>query len=209
MLVCAIPQQTNVTVSGRPRRKTPSSWRCWAPRKPLGAARGVAPSAVSSTSDKFLSWRRKGRRHLSLTGTRRDRKPEKHASADGEKMLGEKKPMTEGVKSLLDDDDASTLWSADEPSPKRMSNTRCRIRRFLRLHRHRRREASEDVADAEPVSRSKKSQKTPREEEHRDLAEKADDGSTLGWSYNLALGLAWYLPAPFDMMPQGYPSRVF
>ncbi|KAF6824020.1 hypothetical protein CPLU01_11088 [Colletotrichum plurivorum] len=208
MLVCAIPQQTNVTVSGRPRRKTPSSWRRWAPREPLGTARGVAPSAVSS-SDKFLSWRRKGRRHLSLTGAQRSHKPEKHAFADGEKMLDEKKSTSEGVKPLLDDDDASTLWSADEPSPKRMGNTRCRIRRFLSLHRHRRREASEDVADAEQVSRSRKSQKTTREEELRDLAEKADDGSTLGWSYNLALGLAWYLPAPFDMMPQGYPSRVF
>ncbi|KAF6839822.1 hypothetical protein CMUS01_04162 [Colletotrichum musicola] len=202
MLVCAIPQQTNVTVSGRPRRKTPSSWRRWAPRKPLGTVRGVAPSVVSS-SDKFLSWRRKGRRHLSLTG------PEKHAFEDGEKMLDEKRPGTACGKPLLDDDDASTLWSADEPSPKRMGNTRCRIRRFLRLHRHRRREGSEDVADAEQVSRSRKSQKTPSEEEHRDLAEKPDDGSTLGWSYNLALGLAWYLPAPFDMMPQGYPSRVF
>lgn len=139
----------------------------------------------------------------------RNHSPGKHAHEQAEKTLDEKKKPSMDISPLLDDD-ASTLWSADEPGPKQMgSSTHGRIRRFLHLRRHRRREAPETGADAgQTSSSSKKTQKTPFEEQ-RDVADKDSDGSTLGWTYNLAVGLAWYLPAPFDMMPQGYPSRVF
>uniref|UniRef100_L2GA08 Uncharacterized protein n=1 Tax=Colletotrichum fructicola (strain Nara gc5) TaxID=1213859 RepID=L2GA08_COLFN len=108
---------------------------------------------------------------------------------------------------LLEIDEKVSPWIVETSRPRSMRNTRCRIRRLLRLHRRRPGSRSGGNATMSP----RKAKKTPQEpvKTHETIIDKGNGSSSQHWAYNLALGLAWYMPAPYDMMPVGYPSRVF
>lgn len=108
---------------------------------------------------------------------------------------------------LLEIDEKVSPWIVETSRPRSMRNTRCRIRRLLRLHRRRPGSRSGGNATKSP----RKAKKTPQEpvKTHETIIDKGNGSSSQHWAYNLALGLAWYMPAPYDMMPVGYPSRVF
>ncbi|KAJ0387879.1 hypothetical protein COL922a_001431 [Colletotrichum nupharicola] len=108
---------------------------------------------------------------------------------------------------LLEIDEKVSPLILETSRPRSMRNTRCRIRRLLRLHRRRPGSRSGGNATKSP----RKAKKTPQEpvKTHETIIDKGNGSSSQHWAYNLALGLAWYMPAPYDMMPVGYPSRVF
>ncbi|GKT52535.1 uncharacterized protein ColSpa_12716 [Colletotrichum spaethianum] len=58
--------------------------------------------------------------------------------------------------------------------------------------------------------RSQGSRSHTENDDSREPSTRETSGRSMNdMTYHVAAGLCWYLPAPFDLMPQGYPTRVF
>ncbi|TDZ67263.1 hypothetical protein CTRI78_v003041 [Colletotrichum trifolii] len=108
---------------------------------------------------------------------------------------------------LLKPGDGLSSWSLEEQAavPEETRTSRGRVRRLLRLRRQH--GGPQDVATSRSLWRRKK---TSQDSDTKKSVDENDETSSpfSSWAYNLSIGLAWYMPAPFDLMPQGYPSRV-
>ncbi|KAK2755147.1 hypothetical protein CKAH01_01039 [Colletotrichum kahawae] len=222
MHVCAIPQQP--TSHPGPRSPTwPASWRRWSPKKPWSSkvAAGAAPSAGNGTVVRknrrarlTSSFMRQGRKKDTQAASRHQFysiEKEQHRFYSVEKDFDDTCTMASTRQSedvpLLEIDEKVSPWIVETSRPRSMRNTRCRIRRLLRLHR--RRPGSKNGGNATKSPRNAKKASQDPVKTLETINDKGNGSPSQHWAYNLALGLAWYMPAPYDMMPQGYPSRVF
>ncbi|KAK1700402.1 hypothetical protein BDP55DRAFT_722941 [Colletotrichum godetiae] len=130
------------------------------------------------------------------------------------KLLEEKASLVEvselEVKPLLDPDEYLFSSPTECLPQKRSLKTRFRIRRLLRSQRSPQSlESKAPEKDSPSSSRNKKQSSGTRKSRSEDASGNQRGSSMNSMAYHIAVGLAWSMPAPFDMMPTGYPTRLF
>lgn len=114
------------------------------------------------------------------------------------------------VRPLLGHDD-EYLSRACLPR-KRSLKTRFRIRRLSRSQRshHDSEDRPFEEENDSPFSTKNNKQSLATRKAQGEEACGNQRGSTMNcMAYHIAVGLSWSMPAPFDMMPTGYPTRLF
>ncbi|KAL0942432.1 uncharacterized protein CTRU02_200318 [Colletotrichum truncatum] len=212
---CAIPQQPTSQARVMPRPTLSSTWRRWSPKKTWGVK---VTAGAPPLGNNDVHGRNRRTRLLSAVKSRHNQKKMLSAAQQQQHRFCENSQESEVESTmaynqysdntpLLDVDDRTTvIWSTEAPAPRRMRNTRCRVRRLLRLNRHHQLSESNKSSSESSV----RARNVARQSERDDEIDVDSDmiSPARGWAYNMVTGLAWYMPSPFDMMPQGYPSRM-
>lgn len=131
-----------------------------------------------------------------------------------EELLEEKASMVEvselEVIPLLGHNDE---YPSQECLPRKRSlKTRFRIRRLSRSQRSHHNSGSRPLEEenGSPSSSINKEQPSGTRQVQSEDASGNQRGSSMNsMAYHIAVGLSWSMPAPFDMMPTGYPTRLF
>ncbi|KXH51371.1 hypothetical protein CNYM01_01922 [Colletotrichum nymphaeae SA-01] len=212
MHVCTLPQSPVHIVGGHRRSAWYHGLPRWRPSKVISSR-----PATSSKQDLPARSRKDSRgfesQKMAYTPQNGDR--QRSTSFDvNEKLLEEKAFMVEvselEVRPLLGHDD-EYLSRACLPR-KRSLKTRFRIRRLSRSQRsHHNSEGRHSLeANGSPSSTKNKKQSLATHKAQGEDASGNQHGSTMNsMAYHIAVGLSWSMPAPFDMMPTGYPTRLF
>ncbi|KAI3542532.1 hypothetical protein CABS01_01885 [Colletotrichum abscissum] len=211
MHVCTLPQSPVHIVGGHRRSAWYHSLPRWRPSKVISLRPATSPKqGVPERS-------RKGSRRFesqTMAYTPQNGDSQRSTSFDAnEKLLGEKAFVVEvselEVRPLLGHDD-EYLSRACLPR-KRSLKTRFRIRRLSRSR-------SDYSSEGRPFEESNGSYSSTKDKKQSLATRKAQGegasgnqrGSSMNcMAYHIAVGLSWSMPAPFDMMPTGYPTRLF
>ncbi|KXH32153.1 hypothetical protein CSIM01_05822 [Colletotrichum simmondsii] len=215
MHVCTLPQSPVHIVGGHRRSAWYHGLPRWRPSK-------VISSRPATFSKQDLPARpRKGFRDFEsqtvseMAYTPQNGDSQRPTSFDAnEKLLEEKAFMVEvselEVRPLLGHDDEYLSRACLQR--KRSLKTRFRIRRLSRSQRsHHNSEGRPSVeANGFPSSTKNKKQSLAARKAQGEDASGNQRGSTMNcMAYHIAVSLSWSMPAPFDMMPTGYPTRLF
>ncbi|KAI3531091.1 hypothetical protein CSPX01_14409 [Colletotrichum filicis] len=212
MHVCTLPQSPVHIVGGHRRSAWYHSLPRWRPSKVIS----LRPATSPKQGVPERSWKGSQRfESQTMAYTPQNRDSQRSTSFDAnEKLLEEKAFMVEvselEVRPLLGHDD-EYLSRACLPR-KRSLKTRFQVRRLSRSQRsHHDSEGRtfEEEIDT-PSSTKNKKQSLATRKVHGEGASGNQRGSSMNcMAYHIAVGLSWSMPAPFDMMPTGYPTRLF
>ncbi|TQN69234.1 hypothetical protein CSHISOI_06234 [Colletotrichum shisoi] len=109
------------------------------------------------------------------------------------------------VKPLLGHDKSLSRHSTGSSPRKRSLKVRHRLRHLLRLQG-----TCDDSKDPESGAPEELSKKASKAQTTKEKASETEGGGPMNdMTYHIATGLCWYMPSPFDMMPPGYPVRLF
>ncbi|KAK1654436.1 hypothetical protein BDP81DRAFT_402532 [Colletotrichum phormii] len=213
MHVCTLPQSPVHIVGGQRRSAWYHGLPRWRPSKVISSR----PATPLKQGLPVRSLKRSQRsQSQTMARTSQDGGDQRWKSFDvDEKLLEEKASLVEvselEVRPLLDPDEEYTSSSPTECLPRKRSlKTRFRIRRLSRSQRSP--QSSESKAseeDSHSSSRNKKQSPGTRKSQSEDAFGNQRGSSMNSMAYHIAVGLTWSMPAPFDMMPIGYPTRLF
>ncbi|KZL71759.1 hypothetical protein CI238_02441 [Colletotrichum incanum] len=194
MHVCTIPQEPIPSTNRQPRSVWSPDWRRW---RPSNKQRPKSP--VFSKKDLPT-------RPEEIQKSQGDKKRARMSSSVNETQLDEKSHIAAvselEIASPLKHDERLSRRSAGSSLRKRSTKARCRLQQLFRSKGSHNK--SESDASREP------SKKVSKAQNNKKKAAKTEGGSsTNDMAYHVAAGLCWYLPGPFDMVPQGYPTRLF
>ncbi|KZL76990.1 hypothetical protein CT0861_05151 [Colletotrichum tofieldiae] len=198
MHVCAIPQEPIPSTNGQPRSGWSPGWRRW---RPSNMQRPKNP--VVSKKD-LLSRPEKSQ------PSREDKRAPTSSSMD-ETQVDEKShiaAVSELEISPLLNHERLSRCSTGRSLRERSIKARLRLQQLFRSQGSHHK--SESDASRGPSKSSRKPSKKASKAQNNKKVSETEGGSLMNdMAYHVAAGLCWYLPAPFDLMPQGYPTRQF
>ncbi|CCF34839.1 hypothetical protein CH063_06751 [Colletotrichum higginsianum] len=208
MHVCAIPPQPITSANGPLRSASSSGWRRWQPsnrhksKLPVFQDKGL-PTGHDEQMARPAS-------PVTMMQTLPEDRKSACIGISVEETQAEIKSYIEGVselevKPLLGHDKNLSRRSTGSSLRKRSLKVRHRLQHLLRLQDNR--DNLEDPESGAPKELSRKASKAQKTKEK--ASETEGGGLTNDITYHIATGLCWYMPAPFDMMPPGYPMRLF
>ncbi|KAJ0159658.1 hypothetical protein CTA2_9330 [Colletotrichum tanaceti] len=211
MHVCAIPPQPITSANEPPRPALSPGWRRWKPSNRHKSKLPVFPDNALPTGHGEQTARPAPPVTIMQTPPEDRKSAWACISNYGEETQVEIKACIEEFsdlefKPLLEQDKKLSRRSTGSSLRKRSMNVRHRLRHLLHLQGSRDNSAGDSGSRA-PRVLSKKTSKAQRKKEK--ASETEGGGSTNGMTYHIATGLVWYMPTPFDMMPPGYPMRLF
>lgn len=236
MHVCAIPHYQAFNAGTQRRPAWSSSWRRWRRSSVAGLkdtvflknavsaeqddrtgrfASPIVSDGIPSASDSWISGvltRFQTQDHPN------SRKMYSQSFYADEKQLEEKSSIVEVSElefaPLCENDEKFPSWGNECSSRKWSTKVQCTLGRLFRSRR--RRHVTEGDRPMDSPQRPRKTRKAKKRRETQetpktrmDSVENEQGSSLNSMAYHVAVGLAWHMPAPFDMMPQGYPSRLF
>ncbi|WQF88759.1 hypothetical protein CDEST_13773 [Colletotrichum destructivum] len=208
MHVCAIPPQPITSANGPLRPASSPGWRRWQPSNRHKSKLPVfLDKALPTGHDEQMA--RPASPVTIMQTPPEDGKSASISSSVEETQIEIKSYVEEvselEVKPLLGHDKNLSRRSTGSSLRKRSLKVRHRLRHLLRLQDNR--DDSEDPESGAPTELSKKASKAQKTKEK--ASETEGGGPMNDITYHIATGLCWYMPAPFDMMPPGYPVRLF
>ncbi|KAK1731098.1 hypothetical protein CaCOL14_005600 [Colletotrichum acutatum] len=217
MHVCTLPQSPVHIVGGHRRSAWYHGLPRWRPSK-------VISSRLATSSKRDLPVRsRKGSRRFesqTMAYTPQNGGSQRPTSFDVDEKLLEEKASMVGVselevRPLLDHDDEGLSPSSTERLPRKRSlKTHFRIRRLSRSQRSHHNPEDRHLEEEKKngftsSTRNKKQSPSTRKAQSEEASGNHRVSSMNCMAYHIAVGLSWSMPAPFDMMPTGYPTRLF